>query len=173
MLNSADFVFARIGLWSIGAAPAMINYHLTGQALVYCLKVSRVEIMLIDGDEAALRRMEDVKAEVQSLRYLMLREARRKLADFSSEAPTDELRKGVQGGDQMALFYTSGTTKRLHATDDGSIRAWLWQYVCMPYYHGTGGINAMAQLVANSTLLIAPKFSVSSFWPDIIQSRAT
>jgi acyl-CoA synthetase (AMP-forming)/AMP-acid ligase II len=46
-------------------------------------------------------------------------------------------------------------------------------YVCMPYYHGTGGINVMAQLLCGHTVCVAPKFSVSGFWPDVRDSRAT
>ncbi|KAK0732406.1 hypothetical protein B0T21DRAFT_291412 [Apiosordaria backusii] len=190
MLNSADFVFAWIGLWSIGAAPAMINYHLTGQALVHCLKIAGAEIVLIDGDAAAVKRMQDVRADVPHLRYLMLSGVKKELAGFSSEAPPEELRRGIQGADPMALFYTSGTTGMPKGCMLPMVAAFAHgygsvsgtnpvqkknerYYVCMPYYHGTGGINAMAQLLANNTLLIAPKFSVSSFWPDIIQSRAT
>lgn len=30
MMNSPDFVFAWLGLWAIGAAPAMINYSKCG-----------------------------------------------------------------------------------------------------------------------------------------------
>jgi acyl-CoA synthetase (AMP-forming)/AMP-acid ligase II len=31
LTNSPDFLFAWLGLWAIGAAPALINYNLTGK----------------------------------------------------------------------------------------------------------------------------------------------
>ncbi|OAA63536.1 AMP-dependent synthetase/ligase [Niveomyces insectorum RCEF 264] len=154
MINSPDFITAWIGLQAIGAAPAMINFHLPSQALLHCLGISRAPSSL---------------------------DARR---------PGDELRAGVQGHWPLALFYTSGTTGLPKACalpiavayNQGTANATGLNpvdrpgeryYDCMPYYHGTGGINAMAQVLAGTTLCIAPRFSVSGFWADIRDARAT
>ncbi|KAK3987654.1 Isopenicillin N epimerase component 1 [Cladorrhinum sp. PSN332] len=190
MLNSADFVFAWIGLWAIGAAPAMINYHLGGDALVHCLSLSGARLVLMDGDENALGRMEKVKDQFAGVKFVRLGEVRDEARGLSTENPEEKLRGGVTGSDPMALFYTSGTTGMPKGCALPMVAAFAHgygskagtnpvegrgqrYYVCMPYYHGTGGINAMAQLLAGNTLCIAPRFSVSNFWPDIIASRAT
>lgn len=46
-------------------------------------------------------------------------------------------------------------------------------YNCMPFYHGTGGFNAIIRMMAGYTLCIGKKFSASKFWSDIRDSKAT
>ncbi|KAK0630331.1 hypothetical protein B0T17DRAFT_576470 [Bombardia bombarda] len=194
MLNSPDFIFALVGLWAIGAAPAMINYHLTGKALVHCLAISGANLVLMDGDEAALARMAEVQPEMESknpsLQFVDLADARPTIYALPPTRPSDEYRVDMAGSAPLALFYTSGTTGMPKGcclpARAGFSHGWgttagtnpvrepdQRYYVCMPYYHGTGGINAMAQLMCGNTLCIAPKFSVSGFWRDIRDSRAT
>jgi len=195
MLNSADFVFAWVGLWAIGAAPAMINYHLTGKALVHCLRLSETKLVLMDGDEAAMGRMAEVMPEMQQIfqgrmNFVRLGDVKADIYSQSPTRPADEHRLGLKANDPMALFYTSGTTGLPKACSLPIIAAFGHgygtiagtnpvqgpnprYYVCMPYYHGTGGINVMAQLLCGHTVCVAPKFSVSAFWKDIRDSRAT
>ncbi|KAK0719265.1 AMP-binding enzyme [Lasiosphaeris hirsuta] len=194
MLNSPDFIFAWVGLWAIGAAPAMINYHLTGRALVHCLKLSGATLVLMDGDEAALGRMEEVRDEMErtvpGIRFVKLGEVKESIYALPPTRPGDEYRKGLEAADVMALFYTSGTTGMPKGCSLPVIAAFghgygtvagtnpvqgpdQRYYVCMPYYHGTGGINVMAQLLAGNTICVAPKFSASGFWPDVRDSGAT
>jgi acyl-CoA synthetase (AMP-forming)/AMP-acid ligase II len=40
-------------------------------------------------------------------------------------------------------------------------------------YHGTGIISSSTMLLAGVGIAIAPRFSVSNFWPDIYNSRST
>lgn len=195
MLNSPDFIFAWIGLWAIGAAPAMINYHLTGGALVHCLKLSEARLVLMDGDEAAMARMDEVRPEMDritngQMQYVKLADVRAEIYALPPTRPGDEHRHGLEANDPMALFYTSGTTGMPKGCALPVIAAFGHgcgttvgtnpvqgpdprYYVCMPYYHGTGGINVMAQLLCGNTVCVAPKFSVSGFWSDVRESRAT
>jgi acyl-CoA synthetase (AMP-forming)/AMP-acid ligase II len=46
-------------------------------------------------------------------------------------------------------------------------------YDCMPFYHGTGGSAAVSMMMTGVTLCIGKKFSVSKFWSDCCDSRAT
>lgn len=46
-------------------------------------------------------------------------------------------------------------------------------YNSMPLYHGTGIISTTTLLLGGVGLAIAPKFSVSGFWPDVSESGAT
>ena len=43
----------------------------------------------------------------------------------------------------------------------------------MPLYHGTGGVLAVANMMTGITCCVGKKFSVSKFWDDIRDSRAT
>ena len=47
-MNSPQFVFLWLGLWSIGACPAFINYNLTGDPLLHSLKASTTRIVFVD-----------------------------------------------------------------------------------------------------------------------------
>lgn len=195
MSNSADFVTAWIGLLSVGAAPAMINVHLTSQALLHCLGISKARLILVDGPAAVHERIDGAQADLAAAGYRVV-----KLEDVRPDVygrqqqdatrPGDELRADVGGGWPLALFYTSGTTglpkacvlpvvaahghgvsneTGLNPVDGPDDR----YYDCMPFYHGTGGINAMWQLLAGTTLCIAPRFSASGFWADVRDARAT
>lgn len=46
-------------------------------------------------------------------------------------------------------------------------------YVCMPMYHGTGGITGMTMLISGVSLAIGKGFSVRNFWRDIHDSEST
>lgn len=110
MSNSADYVFAWLGLWSIGAAPAMINHNLTGDALIGCLQISTAKLMLIDGPEDLKSRIESEKKRITGLGIELVdveRETRPFVdAQQKPERPSDDLRKGIKLNSPMALFYT-------------------------------------------------------------------
>lgn len=46
-------------------------------------------------------------------------------------------------------------------------------YNCMPMYHGTGGVISMTMIMTGITLCIGKRFSVSKFWSEVYDSRAT
>ncbi|KAK3329273.1 hypothetical protein B0H66DRAFT_507830 [Apodospora peruviana] len=190
MLNSPDFLFAWVGLWAIGAAPAMINYHLAGKALAHCLAMSGAKVVLMDGDDAALGRMAEIQHQMPTdVQFIKLADAREAIYASPATRPADSFRAGLKASDPMGLFYTSGTTGLpkaccfpvvvAFASGSGNHLASSTQqkderyYVCMPYYHGTGGLSIMGQLMRGNTACVAPKFSVSRFWQDIRDSRAT
>ncbi|CAK7242640.1 MAG: hypothetical protein STHCBS139747_004136 [Sporothrix thermara] len=192
MINSPDFITAWLGLLAIGAAPAMINFHLTSKALLHCLNISGAKLVMVDGPPDAHARIAAVQGELdnQGYRVVDLAAARPEVYATDARRPGDELRAGVQAHSPAAMFYTSGTTglpkacylpiwvmfghgagnvTGLNPVDRPNER----YYVCMPFYHGTGGISAMMQVLCGTTLCVAPKFSVSGFWRDIRDSRAT
>ena len=47
------------------------------------------------------------------------------------------------------------------------------RYICMPMYHGTGGISAMQCIMAGVSLAIGKGFSVRNFWRDVRDSEST
>lgn len=46
-------------------------------------------------------------------------------------------------------------------------------YCSMPLYHGTGAITASSTLIGGCGIALAPRFSVSNFWPDVHDSGST
>jgi acyl-CoA synthetase (AMP-forming)/AMP-acid ligase II len=114
LTNSPDFMFAWLGLWAIGAAPAMINYNLTGKALIHCLKVSGASLLLVDGDPTLVRRIEDVRSQIEQDLGMQIsvldQQVMKEIRSQKTERPGDIYREVVQGDWPMAMFYTSGTT---------------------------------------------------------------
>lgn len=108
--NSDMFVFVWLGLWSIGAKPAFINYNLTGQALVHCVRAADTKIMLID--PAVASNVDDhVRKELADVRLEFLTPERQKEILATKPARLPDEARTEDGIDKMAiLIYTSGTT---------------------------------------------------------------
>lgn len=67
LMNSPDFIHHLLGSWAIGAAPALVNYHLTGEGLAHCLKVASSKILVVDGDEGCQQRVQQVRPQLEEL----------------------------------------------------------------------------------------------------------
>jgi acyl-CoA synthetase (AMP-forming)/AMP-acid ligase II len=101
---------AWIGLWAIGAAPAMINYNLAGKALMHCLRVSGAKILLVDEDPELIARIEDVRSDIEGQLGMSItvldREVKRDIRAMKADRPEDTFRDGVKGDWPMTIFYT-------------------------------------------------------------------
>lgn len=110
LTNSPDFVFAWLGLWAIGAAPAMINYNLAGKALMHCLGVSGASLLLVDEDPALRARVEEVQGKIEGelkMRIIVLdKDVKEEIRSLKAERPSDTYRETVKGDDPMVIFYT-------------------------------------------------------------------
>ncbi|KAK8131533.1 AMP-binding enzyme [Apiospora sp. TS-2023a] len=192
MANSPDFLFAWLGLFAIGAAPAMINHNLTKAALLHCLGIAETPLVVADGSPELLARIDEVQEELvaKGVKVVKLAEARPEINALKGERPGNELRDNVGPGSPFGLFYTSGTTGMpkaciipgaagfYHGVSKECGISYVTgdnqrYYDCMPLYHGTGAISGMTQILTGVTLCLAPKFSASKFWTDIRDSKAT
>jgi acyl-coenzyme A synthetase/AMP-(fatty) acid ligase len=110
LTNSPDFIFAWLGLWAIGAAPAMINHNLEGMALLHCLKISDARILLVDHDPVLAARIQNSAKEIEEelgMEIISLDKGRKKeIFSFPALRPGNEYRDDVKGDEPMCLLYT-------------------------------------------------------------------
>lgn len=110
LTNSPDFIFAWIGLWAIGAAPTMINYNLSGKALLHCLKVAGSKLMLLDEDQELRGRIDGERGEIEGLLGMNIcvldAPLKQEILSMKTERPDDAHRDKVQGNWPVAIFYT-------------------------------------------------------------------
>ncbi|KAK2798489.1 hypothetical protein FQN51_007643 [Onygenales sp. PD_10] len=198
-MNCSAFIFMWMGLWSIGATPAFINYNLAGASLTHCVKVSTARILFA---ERALQegcfppeQMEvfskndfrEAGGPVQVVFYDKALE--REILLTPAERAPDSARPGSLSSDTAMLIYTSGTTGlpkpaivSWHKCIMGSRFVSKWMglkktdriYTCMPLYHSTAAIlGYLACVFGGSTIIIGRKFSASRFWEEVRDNEAT
>ena len=186
--NRAEFLFTWLGLWAIGCAPAAINYNLSGDALVHCLRISGARLVIEDEDPECRARMDEVRGVLSGF------DIRGIEAIDLSGFPTSIFQDGAMnmaGEFPAMLLYTSGTTgmpkgcaftmQRLYSSQS------IWSntitqragpggerwYSCMPLYHGTSAISLIVNLVTGVGIALGKRFSVRNFWRDVRDSQST
>ncbi len=195
MPNCAEYVAAWLGLTRIGVTVALINTHLTGDALVHALRVAAPRLMVIGA--ALAPALAAVRAQIEAELGVWVRGG--PAHDFMPLEPALDALPGESPGaadyaapslDATALYiYTSGTTglpKAAHVTHYRLMRWSQWfagmmntqpgdrMYNCLPLYHSVGGVVAVgALLAAGGAVVIRPRFSASEFWRDVRDERCT
>lgn len=110
LTNSPDFVIAWLGLLAIGAAPAMINYNLSGKALIHCLKVPGAAHLILDEDPILRARLDDerviIEGELGMQVHVLDGQLMREIGSIEFKRVGDEYREGVRGNWPVAMFYT-------------------------------------------------------------------
>lgn len=90
-MNSPHFIFFWLALWSLGARPAFLNYNLTGQSLLHCIKTSTARIVFVDG-----------KTRAQFL------------PDILTAVASPTFRDGI--GPTQVVFFDEALEQQIHAT---------------------------------------------------------
>jgi acyl-coenzyme A synthetase/AMP-(fatty) acid ligase len=110
MMNRPEFLFAHLGSWAIGSAPAWINYNLAGDSLVHCLKVAEAKIIVVDEDAECRARIEEVRHRLEGelgMTIIVLDQLQKgEISRLEPKRPGDELRVGAKGKFPLFLFYT-------------------------------------------------------------------
>lgn len=118
-MNSSTFLFIWMGLWSIGAVPAFINYNLRGKPLTHSVKASTARLLLVEDElrdsfspeqlgEFASPSFRDGEGGVEVVFYTP--EVESQILQTPPVREDDSLRTGVAARDIATLVYTSGTT---------------------------------------------------------------
>ena len=196
-MNSPVFVFLWLGIWSLGATPAFINYNLTGDPLLQSIKTSTARVLFVDQiikpqfttditGTIESARARDGKGPVQTVFF----DATMEEQIMSTEARREpDSSRSALCLDQALLIFTSGTTglpKPATVTWQkiGRLARFMssWfplkrsdrYYTCMPLYHTSAALLGLcASMVTGSTLVLGHRFSTSTFWNEVRQHDAT
>jgi acyl-CoA synthetase (AMP-forming)/AMP-acid ligase II len=104
--NSAEFMFAWLGLAIIGAHPAMINYNLTGDALVHSVKISNSRLILVD-DELRDRAEKNEQIQRMGLELVVLTpEVAGEIERMDDAELPSEATSNIPDSTPLALRYT-------------------------------------------------------------------
>lgn len=109
LYNSPEFVLAWMGLLSIGAAPALINYNLASDALVHCVKISGAKFLIYDAAPDCVARMEGVDDKLKDLGVEAIRlsqDLKDKVAQYPAHRPQADCFKNSKKMLPFALMYT-------------------------------------------------------------------
>ncbi|RMZ79145.1 hypothetical protein DV738_g3512, partial [Chaetothyriales sp. CBS 135597] len=204
LLNSAEFVFLILAVWSLGATPALINYNLVGEPFVHSVRTTNARLLVTEPEVADKVFTSDVRAAVEKPDFVkgvspleiatLSPDVISSLDNSPSYRAPDSVRAGAIGRTTGALVMTSGTTglpkaavvsfERIIASSEG-IGRWMGLrdvtdknpdrfYTAMPLYHTSAlQLGFHTCLSIGVTLVISRKFSVSNFWNEVVDSKAT
>ncbi len=194
--NVADLVFVWFAVNKLGAVSVPINTSLKGEYLRHQIADSGAKVVVTEAEYA--ERVLAVENELPELETLVVRAPTPEVGPARLEVRTlDSLRAddvssvdvAIAPDDLALLIYTSGTTGpskgcmvgHSYACNFGRQNAWatrlgpndiLW--TPLPLFHAAGAFGVvLASLLIGATAAISIRFSVSNFWSEIEQSRAT
>ena len=88
----------------------MINFNLSGDALLHCVKISGAKIILVDQNEKCLARINAERDKIQNelgIKIIILSQAlKNDIGLKPAQRPDNSYRDAVTGKSPVALFYT-------------------------------------------------------------------
>ncbi len=186
--NSPDFLHAWLGLAKIGGILSAVNTGYTIEEVAPQATHSDPSFVLVSRAHAALWEELGPRLGVEVL-HLGLHERFRDFLALVDAAEPVAPQVDLDGDDLISLIYTSGTTGRSTGVmqthrnfvlTGQSYPAWLdirdgdRLYVCLPYFHiNAQAYSTMGAIGARATIVLAPRFSASRFWPEVRRHGVT
>jgi len=201
MGNSAEHLAVFLGIGKLGAVSVPFNTAARGELLRYYLTQSDSEIVIVE--DSLADRLAEVLPLPLVKQVLVVRTLEKvqhglsscesyKVADFDTlvaSASTSPRGADVKCSDLLMLSYTSGTTGPskgsmlshaaaltygTSAAEAQGYRSSDIFYVCLPMFHNNALLAATgAALVCGASVVMSRRFSVSRFWDEIRDARAT
>lgn len=118
-MNSSTFIFFILGLWSIGAVPAFINYSLSGKPLTHSVRASTAKLLIVDEEvqknfppeQLETFASPDFREEKGPVNVVFFTpDVEAQALQTEATRVDDEVRGEATLRDMAALIYTSGTT---------------------------------------------------------------
>lgn len=201
--NSAEHLALFFGIGKLGAVSVPVNTAARGELLRYYLTQSDCEAVVVEdalverlnevlAELPAIRRVLVVRTAGATATAALVNAGDREVADFdervvvaSDASPGHE----VKCSDLLMLAYTSGTTgpskgsmlshaaALTYGTSAAEAQGYRESdifYVCLPLFHNNALLAATgAALVCGASVVLSRRFSVSRFWGEIREHRAT
>lgn len=190
--NNVDAVVVWFAANLLGAIWVPVNTALRGEFLRHQVADADAAIVISEADYAD--RLIELSDELPSVRHIVVRGAAPADCDSLAVHGLNEIKGDadkvaihpVAGGDPAMLIYTSGTTgpskgcivshnyacnvaRRAAAMRDPGHRLWT----PLPLFHlNAAATSVLATAVNRSAVSIAPRFSLSGFWPEIKRTGA-
>jgi len=182
--NCLEFPYSWLAANMIGAVMVPVNTRFVPSEIEYILNHSEARILV-----TTERHLESIKAIRKNLAHLELvlsidGNNERDALSYSTllENPTALKGVDIRGEDLAVILYTSGTTgnpKGCMASHDyfvhlAEVQTQLFQLsdkdrvlTAQPFYYMDPQWNTLMVMTRNATLVLAEKFSTSTFWDDI------
>jgi fatty-acyl-CoA synthase len=195
MPNRPEYLSIWLGITRAGGVVALLNTHITGTALAYCINIVEPKHIIVAAELAG------AFASAEPL-------LKGGFTVWRHGAPADGLPRidetilGLGDGpllpnervpltldDRCLYIYTSGTTGLPKAANVNHYRVLAAMiafssvmkatgrdrmYDCLPLYHTVGGILAIgACLMVGGSVFIREKFSAHQFWDDVVDHDCT
>ncbi|MCJ1276275.1 hypothetical protein MMC21_004080 [Puttea exsequens] len=196
-MNCPQFLFLWLGLWSIGASPAFVNYNLTGDPLLHSLKASNARILFVDPEikhhytpkVTCTLASSEAKDKKGVLKVIYFSPSLEEQILNTSPIREPDSSRSANRLDLALLIFTSGTTGlpkagfvswRKLLLLESFVPFWLKLkktdrfYTCMPLYHSSATFNAVIPTLATGcTLILGHRFSTRTFWPEVREHNAS
>jgi len=191
--NSPEWILSYFAILKIGAVPVTVNTGFIKDPLVYNLKVSNSEYIVLD--YRLLKAYKNVEESLENIKSVIIIGGENfdpKLApkkpyvffeNLVTEKPQPEVRVKKHEKDPCAMILTSGTTgpskvvvdsnaqficTALLMSEAGGIKNDSVVYVYLPLFHIMAlDLATLASMLANAKMVLAEKFVPASFWQDI------
>jgi fatty-acyl-CoA synthase len=194
MPNRPEYMAVWLGITGVGGVVALINTHLLGPSLAYCIDIVAPKHIIVASELAtafaSARPLLKTRAKVWS---------HGDSADFPpinraiDALPGDRLapseRAALTIEDHALYIYTSGTTGMPKAANVNHYRVMLAScafagvmdtraadrmYDCLPMYHTAGGVVATGALLHHGgSVVLRERFSAREFWEDVVRYECT
>ncbi|KAG0131892.1 hypothetical protein HOY82DRAFT_484538 [Tuber indicum] len=151
-MNKPAMIWIWLGLWALGAKPALLNYNLEGDRLVHCVKISTARLMFVDVEVKGV--LEGSEGQ-ETRRRLETEGANREVVIFDEAAervvetwkgfrPGDEERIGAKLSEMAMLVYTRQISTSSFSGTTGMPKAAIVSF--QKTHYGSGFVSAWVEL---------------------------